>query len=215
MIDTRLWRFDDVSVNTDMDNLFDLIQVIQRYRPKTTVLLSISPIVFSSEQFKRFRPNQKGRVHPNELTAMSDFREYYKGNQCGLPLIPDVSAFGWDIQFAGHGIVHVDHRLLGRKSQEMSIVVSCALAKAKIFVPPYNKYNTITQIICIDHNIALIRFEDGWRHTLYNKYEAEHPLWYCHPYDMTVTQLEEWFNAGLRPDESKNSQADNKSQILS
>ena len=182
-----MFRFDDVSVNTDMSHLNELIATIRKHRPQTEILLAISSIVFSEEQFRRFRPEQQMRVHPSELTAMSNIEVYYQGTRCGLPSLPA------DVVRAGHGIAHVDHRLLGRKAQAMSILMSCALAQASIFVPPYNKYNQNTQEICASNDIRLVKWEDGWLHCLYNAYQKEHKLWYCHPYDFSVEQLERWF----------------------
>jgi hypothetical protein len=120
---------------------------------------------------------------------MSDIREYYRGDSCGLPEMPIENY----IVRAGHGIAHVDHRLLGRKSQELSILMSCSLARASVFIPPYNKYDKNTEAICTANGIELIRFEDGWLHSLYNRYRQEQERWYCHPYDVTVNQLSEWF----------------------
>jgi hypothetical protein len=184
-----IWRFDDVSINTDIANLQGLISVIRQYRPTTTVLLAISPITFSTKQFEKFRPGQQQRVHPNELTAMSDIKEYYKGASCGTLQIPNDSF----IVRAGHGIAHVDHRLLGRKSQEMSILMSCALAQATVFVPPYNKYNATTEGICWENSIELVKWEDGWKHILYNPYHLNQQRYYMHPYDATQEQLMKWF----------------------
>lgn len=174
-----IFRFDDVSINTDIGKLELLIDTIQHHQPNGTVLLAVSPIVFEGIG---------ERVHPSKLTAMSTLAPYYAGTRCGVPMI-----LREGVVLAAHGLMHVDHRLLGYKAQEMSIVGSCALVETHIFCPPYNKYNYKTEAICSEHEIELICFEDGWRHALYNHYVPQHERFYCHPYDFTPDELEAWF----------------------
>lgn len=181
-----VFRFDDVSVNTDLDNLDDLLIVIRKYLQSPRIILAISPIVFGAEQL---RDGNEQRVHPPVLTAMSALHPYYKGRRCGIPVLSNRP----DVERAGHGIVHVDHRLLDFQSQELSIVTSCALAEAYIFVPPYNHWDANTEEICHRHGIELVKFEMGWQHVLHNKFDKGHRMWYMHPYDMTPDQLVQWF----------------------
>jgi hypothetical protein len=177
-----VFRFDDVSINTDLVKLRSLITVIRKNQPNGVILLAISPIVFGGVG---------ERAHPQKLTAMSTLAPYYFGAKCGVPS----EVFSWlGVITAGHGLAHVDHRLLGRRAQEMSIVMSCILAAARIFVPPYNKWNLKTQDICTANGLILVRFEVGWLHALYNPFDPFHQRFYCHPYDFTPAQLEEWFS---------------------
>jgi hypothetical protein len=180
-----LFRFDDISVNTNMDRLWSQIELIRKHT-NAQVMLCVSPIVFSQEQLGEA---YKQRVHDPHLTAQSSLTAYYKGEQCGLPNLPNEP---WIIR-AAHGLLHVDHRLLGRKSQEMSILASCALAKARVFCGPYNHFDATTEDICRANGIELVKFEDGWLHVLYNEFDPRHQRYYVHPYDMTVQQLEAWF----------------------
>lgn len=192
-----IFRFDDVCINTDTPKLFDLITTIQKHRPDMTILLAISPIVFARGQLAKYRRGQEERVHPNELTAMSDPRVYYRGTNCGLPTWVFVTTENDEkpgtIVRAGHGIVHVDHRLLGAEAQELSILTSCSLAQASVFVPPYNKWNRLTEEICRGNSIYLVKWEDGWLHTKFNQYDRAHERYYMHPYDMSVEELDGWF----------------------
>jgi hypothetical protein len=183
------FRFDDISVNTDLERLGALIDVIVAHEPNANVLLAISPIVFCPTI--QLSIGHEQRVHPPTLTAMSALHPYYKGTRCGIPVLP----FHKQIVRAGHGLAHVDHRLLDYQAQEMSIVMSCALAKASVFVPPYNHWDKNTEKICDEHSLDLIQFEDGWLHALYNSYDDSHHLYYMHPYDMTACRLKAWFEA--------------------
>jgi len=180
------FRFDDLSINTDLDNLLNLLTVIWRREPEAEVYLAISPVVFSKDQLPL---EQQQRVHPRILTAGSSIQNYYRGQSCGIPKVPADER----IRRAGHGIVHVDHRLLSRETQELSIVVSCSLVDAGLFIPPYNKWNRDTESICQEHGLDLVRFEDGWRHVLHNRFDPRFSLYYMHPYDLTPKALDHWF----------------------
>lgn len=192
-----IFRFDDVSINTEGAKLFHMIDLILTSEPGAVILLAFSPIVFSSNQLG---PKQEERVHPSRLTAMSSLTPYYEGHRCGLPdwLREEL----WEnprVIFAGHGLVHVDHRLLTATAQEMSIVTSAQLARGPRvqplwFVPPYNKWDVNTQFICQTHGIEFARFEDGWEHMLFNDYNPDRcQRYYMHPFDMSVARLESWF----------------------
>jgi hypothetical protein len=182
-----VFRFDDVSINTDVDNLVGLVEVINRHTKPDQIIFAVSPIVFD----QLLDPQ---RVHPPRLTAMSSLVPYYQGTKCGIPeQLKEYYRRSRLVWFAGHGLAHVDHRLLSYDAQEMSIVMSCALAGDPIFVPPYNKWNSDTETICRKHGIELIKFEDGWQHVLHNRYTSLFPKYYLHPYDMNPIQLEDWF----------------------
>jgi len=88
--------------------------------------------------------------------------------------------------------VHVDHRLLKKEAQELSILVSCSLSKSKIFVPPFNKWNKDTDEICEEHGIELVKFEDGWLCMEYNNFDVNHDLWYVHSREFTVESFKKW-----------------------
>ena len=74
----------------------------------------------------------------------------------------------------------------------MSILVSCALSKSKIFVPPFNKWDKNTESICQEHGIDLIKFEDGWLCAEYNKFDPSHDLWYIHNRAFKPGEFKKW-----------------------
>ncbi len=108
-----------------------------------------------------------------------------------MPYVLDHAAFASAV-IASHGLIHVDHRLMGREAQELSIVASCSLVGAKIFVPPFNKWNRDTASVCDEHGIELVKFEDGWRHVRFNAFDPSHDKYYLHTHDTTATWLREW-----------------------
>jgi hypothetical protein len=187
------FRFDDCSINTDVEKLKAIIRVIEKQVFDVEIILAVSPIVFSGYQLG----GVSERVHPTELTAQSFLEPYYRGMDCGIPhAILALANKPGHRHTAGHGLMHVDHRLLGRKSQEMSIIGSCSLAQAKIFVPPYNKWNVHTDDICRANGLELVKWEHGWKHVLYKPFEPSHQRYYLHPFDTTPEKITNWFNGG-------------------
>lgn len=179
------FRFDDISANTDMELTNKMKDYLYENIPSCEVIYCISPIVFdmSNEESQERRES----LFPQILHAHSDYREFYKAELCGIPEIPS------DVRTAGHALIHVDHRLLPRAAQEMSIVTSCSLAKSNIFCPPFNKWNKITQDICDEHGIELLRFEDGWRSMEHNIYDSNQELYYCHTRAFDMKTWTSWF----------------------
>jgi len=183
------FRFDDISLNTDMTLANAMMEYTINTNRDCEVIYCISPIVFnmSMEETQERRES----IFPKILHAHSDYRDFYKGDICGLP---DISPL---VTTAGHGIIHVDHRLLPEAAQQMSILTSCSLAKGDIFVPPFNKWNEITQDICDKHGIELVRFEDGWLSMEHNIYESTEELYYCHTRAFTMETWKAWFEDGV------------------
>jgi hypothetical protein len=120
------------------------------------------------------------RIFPKILNAYSDFRLFYHIDKAGIPEIKTPN-----IEKAAHGLIHVDHRLLSKEAQEMSIIVSSSLAQSKIFIPPFNKWNKDTETICQENSIELIKFESGWKHILYNQIIGNIGKYYFHTHDFS------------------------------
>lgn len=176
--DELVYRFDDVCVNADMVHVNRLTELLlETSAGQATILHCVSPMV-------HFDCGE--RVFPAILNAHSDFREFYKVDNCNLPVLhPSVIP-------VSHGLIHVDHRLLHKSAQELSIVTSCSLAKSKIFCPPFNKWNSDTEAICAEHGIRLIKFEDGWKCVEYNAYDPAQKLWYLHAREFTFEWFKKW-----------------------
>ena len=155
----KIFRFDDICLNADMDLHIGIAEHIIKKIPSAEVIFCVSPLVHDMEAEGG---KTKQRIFPQILNAHSDYRKFYQVDKCGIPSFPS-----W-ITRAGHGLIHVDHRLLTRETQELSILTSCSLSKSSIFVPPFNKWNKFTEEICNEHNIKLVKFEDGWLCCEYN-----------------------------------------------
>ena len=179
----KVFRFDDININEDMEKTIKLAELIRYRFGECKVIFCFSPLVhdMSGETGKN-----KERIFPKIMNAYSDYRVFYKVDKCGIPKIPD-----WIIK-AGHGLFHVDHRLLNREAQEMSILSSCSLVKTSIFVPPFNKWNEDTESICNEANIELVKFEDGWLCCEYNEFNPKHDLWYMHAREFTLKEFTKW-----------------------
>ena len=179
----KTFRFDDININENLEKTIEIARIVKSKFPCARIIFCISPMVHdvSNEEGKNAE-----RIFPKILNAYSDHRIFYKVDACGIPKIPE-----W-IETAGHGLFHIDHRLLGKEAQEMSIVSSCSLARSSIFVPPFNKWNLYTEQICKEFNINLVKFEDGWLCCEYNKYDPNHDLWYLHAREFSLNKFKEW-----------------------
>lgn len=176
------FRCDDVSINTDIPKLTEMVSILKEKFLYCRIICGISPLVHDMSQNDLLG---KERIFPKILNAYSDHRLYYKVDKAGIPNIEHL-----DVELAGHGLIHVDHRLLTKEVQEMSIMVSSHLVKANIFIPPFNKWNADTESICKEHKIELIKFEDGWKHLGYQKVTSSQDSavenYYFHTHDFTI-----------------------------
>lgn len=182
----RVYRFDDVSVNSNRDHTLAILDTFDTFdKTMHCYLMAVSPLVSSASTAV-----DKGRVFPPIFGAYSDHSIFYRMQRLGLPELIDRR----DVLYASHGLIHVDHRLLSYDAQEMSIVTSCHLVDSDIFVPPFNKWNEDTVKICDKHQIQLIKWEQGWKcieHNLDRSPSATHS-WYLHDRELTTKQLADW-----------------------
>lgn len=178
-----IFRFDDICINTDMGNAQTLVQAMSMRFPVPEIWWCISPLVSDMSEEKSAQDSQ--RVFKGVLKAYSDYRHFYKVEKCGIPTSPTC------VKLASHGLLHVDHRLLSKESQELSIITSCSLIGTRIFVPPFNKWNEDTEEICKKKSIELVKFEDGWRSAEHHKFDGK-GNWYLHPRLWNPERLKGW-----------------------
>lgn len=188
-----IFRFDDVCVNSDMELHNQLTDYLFEKFPKCEIIWAVSPLVHSSEK-------ETQRVFPKEWNALSAFQNHYFLDKMGIPAIHP------KVRVATHGLCHVDHRLLSIEAQEMSIAISASLVGAKIFVPPFNKWNKDTEKAC--GYMKLIKYEHGWRSMEHNKYTSKQwrcgengksyldQQWYLHAREWTIESFKAWFENG-------------------
>lgn len=173
----KIFRFDDVCVNSDMKLHNKLTDIIYKRHPRSRVIWAVSPMVQNTG-------NQ--RVFHESINPKSDHYNHFDVDKLGIPdLRPDVV-------IASHGLIHVDHRLLSYDEQHFSIRVSASLLQAKMFVPPFNKWNQETELICQSLGIKLIKFESGWLSMEHNKFDDSHEKYYLHGREWTVESLTKW-----------------------
>jgi hypothetical protein len=194
-----IFRFDDICINADMDLVQRMTDFLFERFPDCKVMWGISPLVHRMETGDQIKDQ---RIFPEIFNAMSDFRNFYKVEKAGIPQIdPRVTR-------AGHGLVHVDHRLLTKEVQELSVIASCSLVGARNFIPPFNKWNSDTEDVCEANGITLIKFENRWRSMEHNTFSIQKdgkicrrgeckPIdnnkWYLHSREWTFEKFTEWF----------------------
>ena len=191
----KLFRIDDISVNSCPEKLVAMISILDRAFQNSRFLLGISPLVCDMSGCQDSECSRE-RVFPAIFNAYSDYRCFYKVDKCGVPSVVSslIAKYGRQIELAGHGLIHVDHRLLKHEVQELSILVSCNLVGAKTYIPPFNKYNKSTEEICQNAGIELVKFEDGWQHIVYEKIEAGSGKYYFHTHDFTLDRFHSLIN---------------------
>jgi hypothetical protein len=182
-------RIDDISVNLDPDRLEKFLALIRAANQDLTILLAVSPAVFDMPKRDTGNGAIAERVFPSILNAHSDHKVFYKIEKIGIPFWLDEMVEKYDCVLASHGLIHVDHRLLPMGAQEMSIVTSLSLIKSNIFVPPFNKYNKDTELVCEENEIDLIKWEDGWNHLGYQPFANDGRNYYVHLHDYPGEKL--------------------------
>ena len=175
------FRFDDVCINSDMKLHNQMTDYLFEKFSGCKIIWAISPLVRSNQK-------EEQRVFPCLWNACSDKQVHYHLDSFGIPEIP-ISVYP-----ATHGLVHIDHRLLGYEAQQLSIILSASLIKNVLFfVPPFNKWNSDTEKICEENKIELIKFEDGWLSMEHNKFDDHSGKWYLHARQWTMETLKNWF----------------------
>jgi hypothetical protein len=184
----KTFRVDDVSVNTNQEKLLEMIALLNQRYNNSRFLLGISPLVCD---MKEFSDKRNERIFPSIFNAYSDHRVFYKVDKCGVPAVVSelIKLYGSKIDLAGHGLIHVDHRLLTKEVQELSILSSCNLIGAKTYIPPFNKWNKHTEEICKEFGINLVKFEDGWRHLGFEPINDNSRNYYFHTHDFDMEKF--------------------------
>lgn len=178
----RIFRFDDVCGNSDLLKQSSISNYLENTFPDCIIIWGISPLTHR---------DCGERVYPKILNAYSDYRKFYEVNASStIKMGPHSNTIS-----ASHGLIHVDHRLLHKSAQEISILVSCSLTESRIFIPPFNKWNKDTEDVCKENGIELVKFEDGWKCMEYENWDASHNLWYLHAREWTLESIKKWFDA--------------------
>jgi len=178
---SKIFRFDDICLNSNIQQAATMSKALKSHFPNCVIMWVISLLSTPED-------NLSQRVFPSIWKAYSDYKVFFQVKQMGIPNVPG----NMGIQIASHGLVHVDHRLLTKEAQEMSILVSCSLLHTDKYVPPFNKWNSDTEAICDEANINLIKFEDGWLNMKFETDKPRHQKWYLHHREFTMDELFQW-----------------------
>lgn len=175
-------RNDDVNFNTNPKKLGEIYGAIHSILPDAEIWSVIS--IFGGR-------NSKGAVYGDLPLKDKDVNWFYKHSDCvmgnfGTPLF----------KVASHGLFHIDHSVVSRQTQEMSILSSCALLKTNLFIPPFNRSNQDTADICFDNDITLV--SGGWKSMDCEKFDLNHRLWYLHSWRWTAEKLKDYLYEWLQ-----------------
>lgn len=189
------FRFDDISLNTNPLKLDKMIRFLRStFKPEDLrIMLAVSTAVHDMRAFECDLDRE--RTFPAMFHVESDYRVFYKPQRLGIPdWLEDYRA---GVELAGHGMIHVDHRLLPRRVQELSIVMSCSLLRCTVFVPPFHKWNTKTEAVCAEHAIMLVKYDSAWRHLAFHKFDPRNEMYYLHTHDFHYQDFCARFPAGI------------------
>jgi len=182
-----IFRFDDISANTDFNKLGLMIDFI---KPKISQLyLGISNLCHTIVE----ETDNKERVFPSFFKTACSEKNYYTVNKMLLSEKLALWRYAEKIIFVSHGLVHIDHTLLTREQQEMSILVSKSLIPSNFFIPPFNKFNQDTISICKENNIVLLGLNEVWKNADFNKFDPEVEYWYCHSWRWKIEDFAQWY----------------------
>jgi len=179
------FRIDDISLNTDQNKIEWAVGVLGKHGQVT---LAVSPLCCELDD----PGDRKGwNYHAAEQPSSEPLGHYLRMRKMGVPQWALEHQNRWEV--ASHGLIHADHRLLNKQAQELSIVLSCNLVNATIFVPPFHKYNKDTEEVCNEHFITLDKWDSySSRHIGFHMFE-EGFNYYLHEWDFTE-KLIYWVN---------------------
>ena len=179
-MDNIIFRCDDVSFNTNPQKLEWFYNFLKSRYPDCAFWSCVT--LFAKR-------NTDGSVYPDAPFKDNPIEFFYNVDSVvSKPKAPGM--------IVSHGLLHVDHSELSEETQEMSILTSCNYLKTSIFVPPFNRWNAATERVCLNNNISLIKFEEGWKSLEYNNFDPKHKLWYFHPWSWTMGEFEMMIHGG-------------------
>jgi hypothetical protein len=69
---------------------------------------------------------EQERVFPRILHVEADYRKFYEADRMGIRSVVQ-DRRDLQVLIASHGMIHVDHRLMSKRAQELSILTSCSI----------------------------------------------------------------------------------------
>jgi RNA polymerase subunit RPABC4/transcription elongation factor Spt4 len=178
-------RFDDICENSDVGKLLAMVEFALELGHEC--LLGISPMISGSEGEQPF---------PEIFKCYSDYRKFYEVDACTDDVFwsDELGSVYYNpkVTIASHGLIHIDHQRLTYGAKEMSILLSCKLLNARVFIPPFNRWDKEMDLICQDNEIELIKWEDGWRSMEHEEPGECTKTVYLHSRNMTITSFKNW-----------------------
>lgn len=169
-----IFRNDDINPNVRLEIVDRYYDIIHSLFPSAEIISCVTLFGVG---------NYRGAIYPQVPFKDKPLDFFYNVDTC----IREIHTYP-NTQIASHGLFHVDSTKLDYQAQEMNIVGSCNFLKTRIFVPPFNRYNSITEEICEKNGIMLVK-PDSWKSLEYEDFNMEHKNWYFHSWKMTPEKL--------------------------
>lgn len=181
-MDGLVIRNDDVSSNTG-----ELKQVYDVINSKLDCTILSCTTVLSKNAFS-------GAVYP-DLPLIDKPIEYFFDVDAAKYYGSGIEEDYDNLIVASHGLWHFDHTKVDSQLKKASIISSCRLLEADIFVPPFNKWDEEMELICTSNGIQMIKSQDeGWKSFEHNKFDPTHKLWYFHSWRWDSQRLKEYLS---------------------
>lgn len=168
-------------MNTDFFKLDEMYSTLKDLFPSAEIWSCVT--VFS-------RTNTIGSIYPQVPFKNKPFEYFLEVDKICDSYRPIEG-----VRVVSHGLWHINHAKADRQLQEASIVTSCNLLNTSVFVPPFNAWNADTDEICKQHDIELIKYEDGWKSIEHNDFNPNHDLWYMHSWMWELPKLVDYFRS--------------------
>ncbi len=139
-----IFRNDDVNPNSNLEDIKRMYAIIRKYYPEAEIYSCVTILGDSS--------TRDGSAYPHLSHKDIDFPY--------VDAMFDLSRLGELENIVSHGLWHLDHKHVSDDLQEHSIRSSCTILNTKTFIPPFWRWNDVTEKICKKHGIKLWVKED-------------------------------------------------------
>lgn len=175
-------RVDDVNPNTDFEDFYDQLQILQEFFDE--IILGVNIFAKSSNN---------GALYP-ELPLRGHEPKYFYNvdRMLSMDVIETLSSIP-KVKIVSHGLIHGMHSQMSREAIEMSILTSCSFLGTKTFIPPFNEMSATGVQVCEENGIEIIgNYELRQWHSLETEiFDSKHKLWYYHPWRIKADELSE------------------------
>ncbi len=141
-----IFRNDDVNPNSNFEQMEEIYSMIREAFPGAEIYSCVTILAKKSENGSAYPEIKKKEINFPVVDRMVR--------------IDSIRTAPWLGTIVSHGLFHLSHRDVSEDLQRYSILASCELLRANIFIPPFWEWNRTTEKICRENGILLWTDED-------------------------------------------------------